>query len=84
MLAVFNPSPHPRTDVVRFSLDGFPAYTAAGVNPYLRANNHITGFLADGRPVRVVPVSRRERPGLPSGEPVNDLEWIAVDVPAFG
>lgn len=29
-LAVFNPSPHPRTDIVRFPLDGYPLFGGSG------------------------------------------------------
>ncbi len=83
-IAVFNPSPYPRTDRVRFALDGFPPYTSAGINPYLAANQRIEGFELNGVPVRVVEYSGNRRAGLASGHPVYDLEFVAEEIPAMG
>jgi alpha-mannosidase len=87
-IAVFNPSPHPRTDVVRLALDGFPMATADGPNP-LYSKNHFSqeqprGFTIDGAPARLVPDTGTMRPRLSPDEPVYDLEFVAQDVPAFG
>ncbi len=83
-LAVFNPSPAPRTDVVRLPLSGFPAFTAAGVNPLLAKNHAAEGFTVDGEPARLIEYTGTARPRLVPGEPVYDLEFLARDVPAFG
>lgn len=83
-IAVFNPSPHPRTDVVRLPLDGFPTATSQGVHPLLSKNHQARGFTLDGLPARLVPDEGTERPRLAPDEPVHDLEFVARDVPAFG
>jgi mannosylglycerate hydrolase len=83
-IAVFNPSPQCRTDRVRFALDGFPAFTSAGVNPYLAANQRMEGFELTGAPVRVVEYSGNRRAGLAPAHPVYDLEFVAEQVPAMG
>ena len=83
-IAVFNPSPHPRSDWVRLPLDGFPAYTKRGVSPLLAANAAIAGFRLDDQPARVVRYPGDERPRLAPDLPVHDLEFVARDVPAFG
>lgn len=87
-LAVFNPSPFSRTDVVRLALDGFPlfriTYGDANVHPFSMAAATVAGFAVDGRPVRVV---RSDDPGrvrvIEDWYPL-DLELVATDVPAFG
>ncbi len=83
-IAVFNPSPHPRTDVVRLPLDGFPTATSQGVHPLLSKNHQARGFTLDGLPARLVPDEGTERPRLAPDQPVHDLEFVARDVPAFG
>jgi mannosylglycerate hydrolase len=83
-IAVFNPSPHPRTDVVRLPLDGFPTATSEGVNPLLSKNHAATGFRIDGEPARLVPDEGTVRPRLAPDQPVYDVEFVARDVPAFG
>lgn len=87
-IAVFNPSPHPRTDVVSFALDPVPAFhqqgTAFDVHPLFAANLAVEGWTADGTPVRVHqdPSTARQRP-LPDLAP-RTIEFVAHDVPAFG
>ena len=88
-IAVFNPSPHPRTDVVRVPLDAYPALRLPLGRPefaplLLAAVGTTPGFTVDGRAVRVVVSDdpRRAR-WLPNQAPC-DLEFVAADVPAFG
>ncbi len=88
-IAVFNPSPHPRSDLVRLPLDGFPTATAAGVNPLLSKNHFATttrdrGFTVDGEPARLIPDDGRIRPRLAPDQPVHDVEFVARDLPPFG
>jgi len=83
-IAVFNPSPHPRTDRVRLPLAGFPAFTSAGIDPLLLANAGAEGFHIGGRPARLVAASTEARPRLAPDQPVYDLEFVAEEVPAFG
>ena len=55
-IAVYNPSPTPRTDVVQVALDGFPMLrmSAAGpdVHPLSLGAGLVTGYTADGEPAR--------------------------------
>lgn len=87
-IAVFNPSPHPRTDLVRVPLDVHGALRfSAGIpdfHPLPLAIREDAGFHVDGRPARMVAAAdpARER-WLPGAGPV-DLEFVAADVPAFG
>ncbi|HLK11376.1 MAG TPA: glycosyl hydrolase-related protein [Candidatus Binatia bacterium] len=88
-IAVFNPAPHPRTDVVRVPLDAYPALRLPLGRPefaplLLAAAGSTPGFAVGGQPVRVVASDdpRRTR-WLPSQAPC-DLEFVAADVPAFG
>jgi mannosylglycerate hydrolase len=83
-IAVFNPSPHPRTDCVRLPLDGFPAFTSRGIHPLLRANADVRGFRLDDQPARLVPCTGTDRARLGPDRPVYDLEFVAQEVPAFG
>jgi hypothetical protein len=87
-VAVFNPSPLARTDVVRIPLDGSPlfriSYDAVDVHPLSLAGASVAGYEADGRPVRLV---RSEDPGrvrMVEEVPALDLEMVVEDVPAFG
>jgi hypothetical protein len=87
-IAVFNPSPYPRTDLVRFIFDPFPAFapgrTGAEYHPLLTAKREDAGFSVDGEPVRVIPGDPAGRFLIdPASEPI-DVEFIARDVPAFG
>lgn len=87
-IAVFNPSPHPRTDVVRVPLDPSPAMRMRlgfpEIAPLLLASSDAPGFAVDGRPVRVVEADDPQRVRwLPDQKPL-DVEFVAADVPAFG
>ena len=87
-LAVFNPSPHPRTDVVRFAIDAHPLYGshAEGIelHPMALASLLQPGFTVDGSPVRVVPVADPNRVRLLTMQQPVDVEFTVADVPAFG
>jgi len=87
-VAVFNPSPHPRTDVVRIPLDGFPPLLLAGdvqgLHPLVLAGLSHPGFTVDGAPVRVVPADDATRFQVIPEAPPIDLEVVVEDVPAFG
>lgn len=87
-VAVFNPSPHPRTDVVHVALDPYPALRLAIGEPqfprFTLAALEEPGFAIDGRPVRVASSGDPERTRwLPIQAPL-DVEFVAADVPAFG
>lgn len=87
-VAVFNPSPHPRTDIVHVALDPYPALSLQVGQPqfprFTIAALEEPGFAIDGQPVRVVPSGDPERTRwLPIQAPL-DLEFVAADVPAFG
>jgi alpha-mannosidase len=87
-IAVFNPSPHARTDVVRVPLDAYPAmHIPLGLPafaPLALAASSPPGFTLDGRPVRVVPSDDPTRVRwLPDQTPF-DVELVVPDVPAFG
>jgi hypothetical protein len=87
-LAVFNPSPYPRTEVARFELDPFPAFapgsSGAEYHPLLLASREGAGFRVNGEPARVVPGASVGRFLMdPAGLPL-DVEFVARDVPAFG
>ena len=83
-LAVFNPCPHTRTEIVRLPLDGFPTHTARGVNPLLSKNFQAEGFTIDGEPARLIRDQGSVRPLLAPDQPVYDVEFVARDVPGFG
>lgn len=87
-VAVFNPTPQPRTDVVRIALDGFPLYriTAvdAGVHPLSLAAGSVTGYEADGAPARLVASDDPGRIRMVEAWPALDVEVLVTDVPAFG
>ncbi len=88
-LAVFNPSPHRRTDRVRFAFDPHP-YLVPSPDPtrmiHPMALHDLSGasFTADGRPARWLPDAGSERPALVADRPRQVLEFVAEDVPAFG
>jgi alpha-mannosidase len=87
-VAVFNPSPHARTDVVRFALDGHPFIAIAGdppgVHPLTLASLLGGGVTVDGAAARVlVDDSPRRVRVLPEQDPWT-VEWVAEAVPAFG
>jgi len=87
-LAVFNPSPHPRTDVVRVPLDPYPALRLpVGLlefPPLAVAAAEGMGFEIDGRPARVVRSNDPGRPRWMPDQEALDLEVVVADVPAFG
>jgi hypothetical protein len=87
-IAVFNPSPHPRTDVVRIALDAAPAMAPGPggirLHPVLAANRDGVGFEVDGVPARLVPGCADGRFFFDAASVPLDVELIARDVPAFG
>jgi hypothetical protein len=87
-VAVFNPSPFPRTDVVRLPLDGFPLYRISAVDvdvhPLAVAGGSVQGYEADGAPVRTVASDDPGRIRMFEEWPPLDLEFVVTDVPAFG
>ncbi|MBW2713088.1 MAG: hypothetical protein JRC77_04990, partial [Deltaproteobacteria bacterium] len=87
-VAVFNPSPHARTEVVRLALDASPSMPLGeeGIfyHPVLAANNEGTGFVADGLPVRMLPARSDGRFFFGTFNSPMDIEFIARDVPAMG
>ncbi|MGA8724290.1 MAG: glycosyl hydrolase-related protein [Acidimicrobiales bacterium] len=87
-VAVFNPSPVARTDVLRFPLDGSPlfriAYDSVDVHPLSLAAGTVAGYEADGRPVRVVRSDDPARIRMVEDLPALDLELLVEDVPGFG
>ncbi|MBA2626224.1 MAG: hypothetical protein H0U89_11560, partial [Acidimicrobiia bacterium] len=88
-LAVFNPSPWPRTDVVRFPLEGFPLYGiksdgTADVHPIALASLLHRGYEVGGRPARLVAVDDPDRVRMVPEQVPTDVEVVVADVPAFG
>jgi len=90
-VAVFNPSPHVRTDVVRFALDPDMWVEFRGeiersmqVHPVLGTSAAKHGYTADGAPVRVVGDAPSTRMRLDPNEAPIAVELVARDVPAFG
>ncbi|MGH2758943.1 MAG: glycosyl hydrolase-related protein, partial [Actinomycetota bacterium] len=86
-IAVFNPSPHARTDVVRFPLQGYPPFDEAEghfIHPLVWSNMNPGGFEVDGQPARLVPVDTNDRVRIISGQRDWDVEFVADDIPAFG
>jgi alpha-mannosidase len=87
-VAVFNPSPHPRTDVVRIALDPYPAMRLPigqpEFSPLLIATLEEPGFTVDGAPVRVVASDDPTRARWLPLQEALDVEMVVTDVPAFG
>lgn len=88
-LAVFNPSPHIRTDVVRIPLDAYPPYGARGdgrtlVHPLIWRNMRPGGLVVDGVPARLVPAEPGRRLRLIPDQQDWELEFVASDIPSFG
>src|SRR5256712_2864149 len=90
-LAVFNPSPHPRTDVVRFvpvprSWIHFSVGTAreVAIHPWLRIGLTADGYTVGGQPARLVVDEGTDRIRLLADVPACTIEFVAADVPAFG
>jgi mannosylglycerate hydrolase len=87
-VAVWNPSPHPRTDVVRIPLDTHPVFMIGNAGEEIADVVMVSlvdaGVTVDGRPARiVVPTDPNRFRMLPSQAPW-DVEFVAEDVPAFG
>ncbi len=87
-VAVWNPSPHPRSGVVRFALDPHPwlipaVNPAETIHPLLLRDLAGVSFTADGAPARLVPAEVGRVKLLPERAGF-DLEFAVHDVPAFG
>ena len=87
-VAVFNPSPHDRTDIVRFPLDGYP-FTAIkegqlAVHPLTFASLLGKGITVDGAPARVLLDDDPARIRVVPEQDPWTVEWVAEGVPAFG
>jgi len=87
-IAVFNPSPHPRTDVVRIALEDYPALRLPlgepALGPLTLAVLRGSGFTVDGVPARLVPSEDPSRARWVAGATPLDLEFVAWNVPALG
>jgi mannosylglycerate hydrolase len=87
-LAVFNPSPHTRTNVVRFPVQGYPPFDGSRkhqIHPLNWVNMRLDkGFEVDGRPARKIAVETHDRVRIINEQSDFDVEFIATDVPAFG
>ena len=87
-LAVFNPSPRPRTDMVRIPLDGFPlfrlSYDGADVHPLSMAAGTVAGYEVNGRPVRLIWSEDPDRVRIIEDWPAVDVELVVEDVPSLG
>jgi hypothetical protein len=87
-LAVFNPTPFVRTDVVRVALDGFPLFRITpgrpDIHPLALAKAMVAGYTVDGRPARLVDSVDVGRVRLMPEWPALDVELVVADVPAFG
>jgi alpha-mannosidase len=87
-LAVWNPSPHPRSDVVRVALDPHPWMIPAQnpaemIHPLLLRDLAAGSFTVDGLPARRVPAEPGRVKLLPERQSF-DLEFPVRDLPAFG
>lgn len=87
-IAVFNPSPFPRTDVVRIALDPYPSLRLPvgqpEFPPLFIATFEDPGFVVDGLPARVVESDDPTRARWLPSQPALDLEVVVADVPPFG
>lgn len=87
-VAVFNPSPHTRSDVVRLAIDVHPSFgghcEGLDAHPWILAGLMQQGFAVDGVPARVVLSEDPDRLRLVSTVPPLDIEFVASDVPALG
>lgn len=85
---VWNPSPEPRTDVVRVALEDYPALRMPLGRPALPPLTVATlgeaGFTVDGAPARVVPSDDPARARWVPGWQPLDVEFVARDVPPLG
>ena len=90
-VAVFNPSPHQRTDVARLALDPATWFGFGGdivremsLHPWLLASLDSGGFTVDGQPARLVVDETPGRLQLTYEALPLCVEFVATDVPAFG
>ena len=97
-VAVFNPSPHTRTDVVRFNLDAYPPFAgedeARPIHPLIWANMRPGGYTvaqdassgapSEKLPARLVPNDEGRRVRFIEAQRDWAVEFVATDVPAFG
>ncbi|MFO1537938.1 MAG: glycosyl hydrolase-related protein [Actinomycetota bacterium] len=87
-LAVFNPTPRPRSDLVVVPLDGYPARkispAATDVHPLVLGPGLVQGYTVDGEPARATPTSDPGRMRVWDAWPELDVAFVAHDVPAFG
>ncbi len=87
-LAVWNPSPHSRSGVVRFPLDPWPGLQSRAdgpfFHPWLLPPHGETGFEADGVPARIVAGDPNGRFLIAPRSVARDLELVVGEVPAFG
>jgi hypothetical protein len=87
-VAVWNPSPHPRSGVARFALDPHPwvipaLQPADSMHPWLLRDLAAASFRANGEPARLVAAEAGRVKLLPERAGF-DLEFVVRDVPAFG
>jgi mannosylglycerate hydrolase len=88
-LAVFNPSPHPRSDRVSFAIDPHPFMIPAPrpqdvMHPAMLRGVGEGTYEGDGAPVRTTAASDPGRLCLVPDRALPDLELVVRDVPAFG
>ncbi|MGZ4802681.1 MAG: glycoside hydrolase family 38 N-terminal domain-containing protein [Acidimicrobiia bacterium] len=87
-IAVFNPSPVVRTDVVSIRLDGYPVYRVSDVtqdiHPLALAGALVTGYTANGLPARVTSSPDPGRVRMLNEFPALDVEVVVADIPPFG
>ncbi|HEY7439590.1 MAG TPA: glycosyl hydrolase-related protein [Acidimicrobiia bacterium] len=86
--AVFNPSPFPRTEIVRIALDGVPVFRMSDmeqdVHPMALVGGSVQGYTADGAPARVIISDDPGRVRLLDAWPPVDVELVVADIPAYG
>jgi mannosylglycerate hydrolase len=91
-VAVFNPSPHPRTDLVRLALEPSTWFEmrsdgsepSLSIHPLLAAALSTPGFTVNGQPARVVEDHGAHRVRLFPQHPPRSIEFVVQNVPAFG
>ncbi|MCX8071499.1 MAG: hypothetical protein N3C12_03470 [Candidatus Binatia bacterium] len=88
---VFNPSPYPRTEIVRLPIDPHPwfgfgedAERNFSLHPLLMATGVGRGFVIDNTPARVVEDHEAPRMRLDLSRPPQAIEFVARNVPPFG
>jgi 2-O-(6-phospho-alpha-D-mannosyl)-D-glycerate hydrolase len=87
-IAVFNPSPRTRTEIVRFNLDAYPPFAGEDeprpIHPLIWSNMRPTGYTIDGTPARLVPNDEGKRVRFIEAQRDWAVEFVATDVPALG